>query len=448
MQPLRYAEIDGHLIIEGLLVPYGGSFNGRDSYGTYATRNTDFCLDWFDERPFLYQHGLDGTIRTEPLGRMTVRRESDGLWLKGQVDLHNQYVGDIKQLMDAGALGLSSGAMAHLVEIDERTGEWIKWPLVEGSLTPAPSNLLATVENYHYATAIRAAGFEGIADKLTNDGVLTDEALRAKLSAKERENLDDSDFAYIDSSGDRHLPINDAAHVKAALARFDQTEFESDSAKAAAKKRIMAAAKKFDVDASDNAARSTIRANVSSQTVDYERSFEDIRDDISDLLNPAMPFGYCSVWSCVVATYPDYVIVARYEDGDDCSYWKIPYILDDNEEPALGQAQQMDMVYVPSAARSATGPLSVEAGYFTRHAVALTVRTKDLGERRIREGRMLSDANRKVLTEAHDRMGEAHQALGDLLNRANGMAEEAARAALYATPEARRWQLDILDLDL
>ncbi len=79
---------------------------------------------------------------------------------------------------------------------------------------------------------------------------VTGEALKAKLKAKQRNALPDSDFAYIDSKGKRHLPIPDASHVRNALSRFDQTEFESAKAKATAKRKIMARAKRLGVDAS------------------------------------------------------------------------------------------------------------------------------------------------------------------------------------------------------
>jgi HK97 family phage prohead protease len=73
--------------------------------------------------------------------------------------------------------------------------------------------------------------------------------IKAKLDAADRNALEDSDFAYIDSDGGRHLPIHDAAHVRAAMARFNQTHFESASAKEAARRKILAAAKKFGIDA-------------------------------------------------------------------------------------------------------------------------------------------------------------------------------------------------------
>ena len=47
------------------------------------------------------------------------------------------------------------------------------------------------------------------------------------LSASARSRLPDSAFAYIDSQGVRRLPINDAVHVRNALARFEQVTFET-----------------------------------------------------------------------------------------------------------------------------------------------------------------------------------------------------------------------------
>jgi hypothetical protein len=76
------------------------------------------------------------------------------------------------------------------------------------------------------------------------------------LDAAARKRLSNDDFAYIDADGGRHLPINDEAHVRAALARFNQTQFESDAAKSAAKGKILAAARKFGIDVSgDDAAK-------------------------------------------------------------------------------------------------------------------------------------------------------------------------------------------------
>jgi hypothetical protein len=71
-----------------------------------------------------------------------------------------------------------------------------------------------------------------------------------ELDTKARDRLSRSQFAYVDREGGEHLPINDASHVRNAMARFGQTEFESSAAKERARKRIVAAAKRYDIEVS------------------------------------------------------------------------------------------------------------------------------------------------------------------------------------------------------
>ena len=74
------------------------------------------------------------------------------------------------------------------------------------------------------------------------------------LSSKERDNLDDSSFAYIDSQGGRHLPIHDEGHVRSALGRFNQTQFEGGKAKKKAARKILARARGMGIDVAPDAA--------------------------------------------------------------------------------------------------------------------------------------------------------------------------------------------------
>ena len=67
------------------------------------------------------------------------------------------------------------------------------------------------------------------------------------LSAKKRASLPNSAFAHVDSRGQRRLPINDKAHVRNALARFNQVAFENDAARERARKRLLNAAKKYGI---------------------------------------------------------------------------------------------------------------------------------------------------------------------------------------------------------
>lgn len=69
----------------------------------------------------------------------------------------------------------------------------------------------------------------------------------AKLDSTKRADLPDSAFAYVDSKGKRRLPINDEAHVRNALARFEQVSFENEAARERARKKLLTAAKKHGI---------------------------------------------------------------------------------------------------------------------------------------------------------------------------------------------------------
>ena len=79
----------------------------------------------------------------------------------------------------------------------------------------------------------------------------------AELDTKDREKIDKRKFAYVDTEGEGHLPINDESHVRNAMARFNQTKFESGTKKETARKKIVKAAKRrgIKVAKSDNVAK-------------------------------------------------------------------------------------------------------------------------------------------------------------------------------------------------
>lgn len=70
----------------------------------------------------------------------------------------------------------------------------------------------------------------------------------AELDTKQRDKLRSNQFAYVDKQGGEHLPINDESHIRNAMARWNQTDFESAAAKERARKKIVAAAKRHHVD--------------------------------------------------------------------------------------------------------------------------------------------------------------------------------------------------------
>ena len=81
----------------------------------------------------------------------------------------------------------------------------------------------------------------------------------ATLRERDRDKLRKSQFAYVDRKGEEHLPINDESHIRNAMARFNQTDFESAAAKERARKKIVSAAKRhgIDVDEDSNVAHAS-----------------------------------------------------------------------------------------------------------------------------------------------------------------------------------------------
>ena len=67
----------------------------------------------------------------------------------------------------------------------------------------------------------------------------------SELSEKQRDHIDSDKFAF---PKERKEPLNDAEHVRNAVARFNQVKGVSDDERDAAWKRIKAAAKKHGVE--------------------------------------------------------------------------------------------------------------------------------------------------------------------------------------------------------
>lgn len=67
----------------------------------------------------------------------------------------------------------------------------------------------------------------------------------AKLTEEERDELPAREFAF---PKQRKEPIEDAGHVRSAVARFNQVEGVTDAERDEAWRRIKAAAKRFDVE--------------------------------------------------------------------------------------------------------------------------------------------------------------------------------------------------------
>ena len=73
----------------------------------------------------------------------------------------------------------------------------------------------------------------------------TKKRTQRQLSTADKNRLSKRDFAFPD---ERKEPLVDARHVRNAIARFDQVEDVTDAERDRAWKRILAAAKRFDVE--------------------------------------------------------------------------------------------------------------------------------------------------------------------------------------------------------
>ncbi|HEX5579110.1 MAG TPA: DUF6582 domain-containing protein [Candidatus Limnocylindria bacterium] len=75
-----------------------------------------------------------------------------------------------------------------------------------------------------------------------------------ELNASQRDDLRRDQFAYVDREGGEHLPIHDESHIRNAISRFSQTDFQSDNAKQEAAKKIVRAAERHDIEVDEDSA--------------------------------------------------------------------------------------------------------------------------------------------------------------------------------------------------
>lgn len=110
-----------------------------------------------------------------------------------------------------------------------------------------------------------------------------------QLNQKTRDQLPDRAFAYIDSRGRRRLPINDEAHVRNALSRFNQTAFEDEAARDRARTRLLNAAKKYGI-VPVGFMTGQLRSKNSSLAIENERLLGEIEARAGDVRT--LPTGF------------------------------------------------------------------------------------------------------------------------------------------------------------
>lgn len=120
-----------------LIAGYGVVFGGSDLVGEQFTAQTDFgLLRAVRGMPVYYDHA-QRTPR-QRIGQVrAVQPDATGLLFTVELDRHAAYLDIILALIEQGVLGFSTGALAHLIERQQRT--ITRWIIGELSLTPTPA---------------------------------------------------------------------------------------------------------------------------------------------------------------------------------------------------------------------------------------------------------------------------------------------------------------------
>ena len=128
-------------IVEGWAIPFGGPLTGeKDLDGEAFSKDTEFFLDAYDERPLLFEHGNDKTMGMSPIGPSGEwEKRDDGIWLLTQIERAAKYREHLIELAKRGLLGFSSGAHP-MSKVKSASGRIEQWMWIETSLTPIPSN--------------------------------------------------------------------------------------------------------------------------------------------------------------------------------------------------------------------------------------------------------------------------------------------------------------------
>lgn len=119
--------------VRGLGVVYGG----QDLVGDTFTKDTDLGASRsFLGMPVYYDHGLSG-VKSQ-VGHVTAYEfTDDGIDFEIELDKRKSYLDAIMRLVNEKALGLSTGALSHMVYRDH--GDLKRWIIGEISLTPTPA---------------------------------------------------------------------------------------------------------------------------------------------------------------------------------------------------------------------------------------------------------------------------------------------------------------------
>lgn len=253
--------------VGGYLVVFGDTYtrdltqspNPDGSKGEFFTKSTEFALDWYEKRPWLYHHALDGAVKMQAVGVIDkIEKDDVGLWAEAQINKRNKYATKVLDLVKAGKLSWSSGSVQHLVQ-KKANGEITAWPLIEGSSTPTPAEPRYThlIPTKAAVTAYKAIGLpterfdaQDSADDNGQETVASANAATKSVPAKQpiapsSKKEADMDPEVLNAAVEAALAKRDAATaaIKAEDARIEARAQEIANAKVEELKKLPGAIK-------------------------------------------------------------------------------------------------------------------------------------------------------------------------------------------------------------
>ena len=129
---------DGGLEVKGWAVRFTGP-DDTDLEGDYFTGDTDFGA--VKEVGLYYQHGMDKELGRKRIGTAELEKKDAGLWMQAQMKLREDYEKAIEEMVRRKKMGISSGAVGHLVERTPmgKANRIDTWIIGEVSMTPTPA---------------------------------------------------------------------------------------------------------------------------------------------------------------------------------------------------------------------------------------------------------------------------------------------------------------------
>jgi HK97 family phage major capsid protein len=123
----------GKYTLSGKGIVYGGRDLANDAF----TPQTDLGnTRSFIGLPVYYDHAL-GSLRSQVGTVKSWVPDIEGIDVEIEIDRRHKYADEVMKLVKSGALGLSTGALSHLVVRND--GELKRWIIGEISLTPTPA---------------------------------------------------------------------------------------------------------------------------------------------------------------------------------------------------------------------------------------------------------------------------------------------------------------------